>query len=195
MGALAIPLMIGGTILNAYGQVQQGRAAAALGTQQRVAKDFEAQQLEQQAGQEIASGQAAAQEESRKAAYASSHALALAAASGGGATDPTVTKIISDIAGEGTYRGEVARYRGAEAARQLNMRAGATRYEGQLEEIGGLQKQQAANIKATGSLIEGGSTLYTKYGMGGPNPSVVDTAPTNPNDPYGLRSAAKNYYG
>ena len=92
--SVAIPLIVGGTLLSAYNQTQMAKASLA-------GAKIRAVQLEEKAGQERAISQRKAVNVRRQAKLAESRALALAAASGGGASDPTVMNIISGIAGEG----------------------------------------------------------------------------------------------
>lgn len=153
-----------GTVMTVYGQVQAGKAAAQAGQARNVEKQFEAAQYTQQAGQAIAASQRNAIEERRTSRYLQSRALALAAASGAGASDSTITKIIADIAGEGAYRASVALYNGEEQARQLRLEAQSALYTGAVEEIGGEQRQTAYNISAVGSGLSGAANLYEKYG-------------------------------
>src|SRR5574341_759638 len=150
-------LMATGTVLQIGGALQQGEAAAAAGAAQQQAAEYEARQME------VAAGQRAAQEQRRQAKLVASRALALAAASGAGAADPTVVDIIGDITGEGAYRAAVALYEGEEQARTMRAQAKATRYSGAVAEAGGRTQRQAAQIGAFGSLLAGAGSLYEKY--------------------------------
>jgi hypothetical protein len=131
MAAIAAAAMkITGSVLEMEGHRAAGDAARVTGQRRNVAAQFEAQQLEQQAGQTLAAQQRVAIEERRKAELLASRALAVAGASGGGASDPTVVRLIAGIKGEGSYRASVALYRGEDQARRLRMGAKAKRYEG-----------------------------------------------------------------
>jgi hypothetical protein len=167
-----------GTFMQMQGQQAAGRAEAARGRRLKQLGEFEAAQLEVNAGQELASSQRTAMEEERQARFAESRALAVAAASGGGASDPTVQKIISDISGMGAYRKSVALYEGEERARQMRLGAATRRMEGEAGLQAGAAAQRAYNIGAAGSLLSGagriGTAIYErsllqKYGGGGPN--------------------------
>lgn len=177
MGALAI----GGTMMGSKGSHEAGVAEARRGGRLKALGSFEAAQLEQNALTEVAASQRVGMEEERRAELAQSRALALAAASGGGASDPTVTKIISDLAGEGSYRKSVALYEGEERARQMRLGAWARRKEGEAGLQGGLASQRAfqtaGTARAMTSVAQIGTniyanrdTLFTKYGRGGPPP-------------------------
>lgn len=152
MSGLEVAMVAGSTILSAVGSAQQGRA------QQRAA-NYQAAQYEQQAGQERASAQRAAIEEHRKATLAQSRALAVSAASGAGASDPTVMNIMGDLGSEGEYRALSALYEGEERARGLQMGAQAKRYEG-------ATAKQAGNMRAASTILSGGMSLYDKYDGG-----------------------------
>jgi hypothetical protein len=139
------------TVLNAYSGYEQGAS------RDRSA-GFEAVQLEQRAGQYRAAGQRAAMEERRRAELAGS---ALQARAGGGGSDPTVVKLASDIAGEGEYRALAALYGAEERAVGDEMNAEGRRYSGK-------DARRAGRIAAGTALIDGGSSMYGRYGRGGP---------------------------
>lgn len=103
------------------------------------ADDFAASQYLQNAGQAVAAGQRGAAEENRKARLVSSRAIALAAASGAGASDVSVVNLVSRIRGEGAYNAQTQLYQGEDQARRMRMAAAAKTYEGlTAEEAGGL---------------------------------------------------------
>lgn len=110
------------------------------------ADDFAASQYLQNAGQAVAAAQRAALDEGRKARLVASRAVALAAASGAGASDVSVVNLVGRIKGEGAYNAQVHMYQGEEQARQMRMAAKAKQYQGlTAEEAGGLN---AADIRA-----------------------------------------------
>lgn len=142
------------------------------GNAERGAANFQAAQMEQNAGQEKATSQRQAIEARREAGIANSAVRARAAASGGGADDPSVLNIEGHNAGVGEYEALTSLYQGDEAARQDLMGASAKRY-------GGAQARQASVFKAGSTLLSGGksawdnggSSLYDKYGNGGYTPA------------------------
>lgn len=165
----AIPMIqAGSSILQGFGGIMAGRGARAAGEAERRAAEFQALQLEQNAGQAVAASQRAAEEERRKARLVTSRALAVAAASGGGASDVTVQNVIANLDAEGAYRAMVALYEGEDKARQLNMAAAGKRYDGEVAARAGKQKQAAYTLSGLGSMATGGASLYMKYGRGGP---------------------------
>jgi hypothetical protein len=143
-----------------------GISAVSIGTQvmgqqksKKAAKadaEFEAQQLEASAGRDRASGQRRAAEERRQARLVES---ALQARAGGG-LDPTIVKLQSDIAGEGEYRALAALYEGEESARGKEASAQANRRTGRA-------RGQAIDYQSTGTILQGASTLYSKYNTKG----------------------------
>ena len=145
------------TVIAANETVKAGKAADELGK-------FKAKQLEQKAGQQRAVSQRKADNARRSARYAESRALALAAASGGGASDPTVVNIMAGIAGEGELAAQSALYEGEEQARGSEMSATASRYEGS-------QAKRAGYIKAGTSVMSsfskfGNQSMTEKYSPG-----------------------------
>src|SRR5688572_24149978 len=97
-----------GSVLQMEGYRQQGEAARIGGQRKRAAADYEAAQLEQQAGLSQAAAQRQMLEERRQARLVQSRALAVAGASGAGASDTTVMTRVAAIAAEGAYRSRVA---------------------------------------------------------------------------------------
>lgn len=154
-----------GTVLSAGSQVMGGISA-------RRAGDATAAQADVAAGQVQASSQRVAAEQERKTKLVSSRAQAVAAASGAGATDPTVLDTIGRIASEGAYRSELALYEGNTQAAALRARGEAARYEGRAAQTAGF--------------IKGAGTLFSKYGMkaGGANKSVITSTNVGGVDPY-----------
>ena len=117
--------------MTALGQIQQGRYASAIGKAQQAYNNQAAQQ-------QRAVAQREAFEEKRRTDLLVSRAVAVA---GGGAGDPTVLDIISDIEGEGAYRAAVAVYGGEARAQQLEYEGGLAAAQG--KEV---RKQVVMNI-------------------------------------------------
>lgn len=147
-------LAVGSTALNALGSIHQGES-------EKAAADFRAKQLRHRANQAAGQGQRAAIEEKRQASILAGRAQAVAAASGGGATDPTVINRIAGIVSEGEYRALTALYEGDSESDALKNSAIISKFEGK-------QAQRAGYIKAVGSILSGGSTMFGNYGQGGP---------------------------
>lgn len=142
--------------LVAVGAVASG-ASTILGARSEAKQlKSEAAQLEYNAGQQRAASQRQAIDERRDADIAGSRALALAAASGGGADDPTVVNNIARISGEGEYRALTALYNGEVDARQMERDAVMRRKEAK-------NVKTASYLKAAGTILSAGSTLSDRF--------------------------------
>jgi hypothetical protein len=168
------------------GGMDAANASEEMGRRQKEAADFEAAQLNQNAGQAIASSQRQALEERRKSALMQSRALALAASSGAGTTDPTVVNLISNMAGEGVYRAGVALYEGEDRARAMRLQAEATQYSGNAALAGGNNRASAYRTQGVAGAL-GSVSMFAKYGAGGPSnvaatggANLLDAGITNP---------------
>jgi hypothetical protein len=162
MAWVAPVVAIAGSLFQAKGQQDAGAAA-------QQSAEFIALEDEQAATNSRGASQRAAEEERRQGLLAQSRATALAAASGGGADDPTVVKIISNIAGESEYRALTALYQGEDRAR-------AYENDASLRRAGGGEAMRAGQIAASGTLIQGGSSLLSRYG-GNDNAPGTDYKP------------------
>jgi hypothetical protein len=160
-----LPAVLSGAAggLSAYSMLQSGRAARKQGEDIRTSSILEAQQLRRQAGNSIASAQRQALEEKRRSDLVQSRALAVAAAGGGSASDPTVVRILSDLEGEGAYRAAVALYGGQDRAAQLRDAADSRVFEGEAAARAGRAKEGAYNIAAAGSIAKGGYDFFSKW--------------------------------
>lgn len=161
-------LQLAGNAVSIWGARDAARAARTGGERQKVAAEFNAVELERQAGIAVALGQRAALEERRVADYAASRALAVAAASGGGVSDPTIVKILADHKGMGAYKASLALYEGEERARQFRIAAMSERLGGSQSLEEGLAQARAYNTRAIGMTVRTLGGLYAKYGGGGP---------------------------
>lgn len=118
---------VGAAGLNAYGQIQAGRAAAASGR-------FDARQLYRQANNTLATSQRSAEEIRRQAQLMESRARAVAAAGGGSTTDVGMTDLISNIYKEGELSALIALYEGKDVAAGLRDQAKVRKWEGKTAE-------------------------------------------------------------
>lgn len=150
-----------GAALAAYGQYEQGQAASQSAAMQAREKEFEALQQEQLAKAEVASSQRAALNEERQSKLVQSAVVARAQ---GGAGDPTVVNVLSDLAAEGSYRASVALYEGQARARQARMGAAAARYEALGYNIAGRDAAQAGTIGAASTIFTAGARSYMSGG-------------------------------
>lgn len=148
-------MMAVGTLFSASSQLQGGDA-------DRRMANYEAAQLRSHASDSVAASQRVALEERRKARLLNSRAQAIAAASGGGASDPTVTKIMGDIEAQGEYNALTALYNGESQANYL-------RNEARGRQMAGKAAQAASRMNAFSTVLSGAASLYDKYGDGGPS--------------------------
>ena len=161
-----------GTALEIFGVLEQGKIARINADRKRVYQQFNQQEAEKKAGQAIAISQREAGEQRRMANIDASRALAVAAASGGGVSDPTIVRLIANVKGEGAYRANVALYEGEARARQLRL-AGFTSDFDDRDLV-----QSGYNLAASATGIKAGLSLYAKYGMGGAGSKASGDAAT-----------------
>jgi hypothetical protein len=166
-------LQLGSSFVSMMGAKEAARAAKTAGERSKVAGEFNAIELERQAGIAISLGQRSALEEQRQADIAASRALAVAAASGGGVSDPTIVRLLSQTKGLGIYRASIALYEGEERARQFRVAALSERMGGSAAMEEGAARAGAYNLQALGTMFKTGSSLYAKYGVGGPDAASV----------------------
>lgn len=166
-----------GTAMSAIGNLVAAGASTRAGRAKQAESNYVADQLQQNASNVVAAGQRTAENENLKAKILASRALAVAAASGGDATSPGVSHIVADIAGRGAYNAGVALYDAEDKARQMLMGAESSRYSGQVARAGGQSKAAAYLFGSAGNLAQA-SSLFSKYGRGGPKTSTnpMDTA-------------------
>lgn len=159
MGIPAIVLTVASTVLTAYGQIQQGKAADAAAKGQQQSLEYQAKQRESIAGQERAQAQRRAIEESRTKRLTQSKVVARSSASGAGALDGSVIDIMGDLEQEGQYNAGVALYEGEERARSLETGAALDRYEGEQARIAGKTAKRASYLAAGSTILKGGSKV------------------------------------
>jgi hypothetical protein len=157
-----------GTLLQMYGLKESGRAARKAAERNKIYAEFSAQETERDSGLAIALGQRAAMEEKRQSNFVASRALAVAAASGGSVSDPTIVKLLTNIKGEGAYRAGVAMYEGESQARKLRLKAISIRAGAAEGVVEGVRQERAYRLAAYGVGLGGAASLYSKYGRGGP---------------------------
>jgi len=133
---------------------KEAAARRAQGKAQQEADYFAAAQMEQNAGQDQAVGQRNAQNAQRQSDLIQSRALAVAGASGAGMSDPSIVKIMADLAKEGQLAVDAQLYQGNEAARQGRFAAKVKRYEGD-------QARKGLNIAANSAIAAGNARVTT----------------------------------
>lgn len=142
-GVAAIPaiLSVGGTALSAISGINQANNENKVAQANNVA-------LQAKANQDAASAQRQEVQQQRQTQLALSREQALAGASGGSATDPTVLNLSKQIAQQGTYNALSAAYNGQAAAN-------ADIYQGNIDLFKGQQAVSAAPMTALGTVLAG----------------------------------------
>lgn len=118
-------------IVSAVGTIAAGKA-------EQNNQNYLAKQEDMKAKEEMASSQREAQQNLNEAELANSRAQALAASSGGGAgaEAPTIVKLMSDTAGQGTLNANTTLYGGMERAAGLRDSAKGRRAAGKASFLG-----------------------------------------------------------
>lgn len=111
---------------------------------------MEAKQLKRQGEEELAVAQREANVKRREARIANSRNLAVAASSGAGASDPTVTQIMADTDAQGVYNALTEMYKGFQGRNEARMQAGVRKQEGR--------------SALSGSLIDAAGTIFSGFG-------------------------------
>lgn len=138
IGAL---LALGGTALGTVGAIQQSQTQSA-------AMEADARAQERAANEQRAAATREAAARAREARALLSRQQAVAAKSGGGATDPTVLKLMGDVAAEGAYQTAAANYEGEARAAGLLDQAAISRMQSR-------QARMAGYINAGSTLLSG----------------------------------------
>lgn len=142
-------LALGGGAISAVGTIAGGQAAKAAG-------DYRAQQAEMAAKEARAASQREAMDKRREGTLMASRLQARAAASGGGADDPTVLDLAGDIAQRSEYGALLDMYKGENRARGLLDDAATSRFEGRM-------KQNQSYLAAAGTLLKSVAGAYDRY--------------------------------
>lgn len=159
----ALPYIMGaGATLSAVNTINQGNQAAKNATTQ-------AEVMRKNATAAEAASQRTAMQTERTTELAESKALATAAASGGGASDPTIVNDIGDIAQRGEYNAMMDLYNGTSRANTLRTQADITQQEGYEEKSSSLWGALSSGLMGAGKIAgythsPSGASLASKYG-------------------------------
>jgi hypothetical protein len=159
-----------GYTMDASGQAIGAGGELLHGMQYRDAAHFQAEQLRRNAESVMGAATLKAAEAERHSALQNSRALAVAAASGGGASDPGVVSLLARNAEEGAYRRQVALYEGTARKGDMRLAADARDYEGRAGQLAATENAVGSLFGATTTLLKGQArdSLFAKYGMGSP---------------------------
>jgi len=163
-------MQAGGSLFSAFNKFAYADSAEQAGK-------MTALQMRQQASDVQAASQRTAWSVERQGELMASRALAVAAASGGGASDPTVVNLIAKNAGEFAYRKAVALYEGESKAQGLRYGADVKEYEGKAVAASARAAGIASMFKAGTSIMSGYATddsLFKRFGGGGPDMKELD---------------------
>lgn len=127
---------------------------------------FQSEQLRVNAGQAQAAAQRNAIDIERQTQLNASRALAVAASSGGGASDPTVVSLLAQNAADGAYRKAAALYEGEDQARALNLQAAGVDAGSRIAKENSKARQAAMLVDTAASAYGGyarGTSMRSKY--------------------------------
>lgn len=153
-----------GAVTSAYGMYQSGQAQKVSANAQAQEQNYEAAEGQQAAGQARAASQRDAIADTRNKELTESRAIAQNAGTGGSTLDPSVVDILGDLEGQGQYNANAALYQGETKARNYESGATLANYQAGMDRASGENDANAAMLKAGGSLVSAGSSLYGKYG-------------------------------
>lgn len=149
-------LAAAGTVLSAgagiAGAKMQSDAAAQQGEYQARVAEMQALALQQEAQQKQAAAQREMITREKQKDLLLSRQQAVAAASGGGATDPTILQLMGTTAGQGEYNALSALYEGDVQAQSLNYQADIERYKA-------MRARQAIGPAQSAALLSGVSSF------------------------------------
>jgi len=163
MAGLAAFATVASAAVGAVGTILSGRAASD-------AAEVEAQQRRQQAGEARAASQREAIQRAREARLLQSRQQAVAAASGGGAADPTVVRLMAQTGAQGRYNTASALYEGEARGR-------AFEYAGEMSRWQGRQQRTASYIDAGSTILRGLSAFGEMRGGFGFRRRPLDLSP------------------
>jgi hypothetical protein len=161
-GSMAMTAVGGG--LSAASTLSGGSSAATAGVMQRNAAYFKATQLDQNAGQAIASSQRQMLDTEQKTRLAISTARARGAASGVNIGVGSPAEAQGELASTGSYHALMNLFNGQSTATGLENEAAGTRYEGDLAEYEGEAKESASDLAAAGTLAGSAGSMFSTYG-------------------------------
>lgn len=150
------PLTVGSLLLTGIGGAVSAAGTIAAGAQAKEDAKANAAQMEIKANEERAIAQRQMFEKRRQGDQAISRLRAVAGSSGAGVDDPTVIGLGGDIAGRSEYSALLDMAAGENSARGYETAANAARAKGSAAKT-------ASMWKAGGTILESGSSLFSKY--------------------------------
>lgn len=167
IGSIGQIAAIGGTILSAAGAIQQGR-------EMKARYEYEQKVHRQQADEAEASSQRDAIARRREGNFLLSRQRAALAGSGGSLTDPSVIDLMGDTNEQVELAVDTDIYKGQQQAKGYNDAAAVAG-------VNANSAMQAARLNALGSIFDGVSSMYTRFGQ----PQKKPTTASGVQLPYG----------
>jgi hypothetical protein len=165
LAAVSTVVGVGTSIL---GGIQQGAAANAQASAVKSAAEQQQTLARRAANDQRAQAQRVAIEERRRGTLAQSRALAVAGASGAGASDPTVVDLTSNLAGEGEYNALTALYNGESRAVVIENDSTANSWEADVQAASlraqGRAAKTAGIVGGIGTALKGATSWFADYG-------------------------------
>lgn len=158
------------TLVGAYGALKQGysdKGAYSAAAKNTLAESqYQNAILDKYGKAAQATAQRGAIEQNRQANLAISRAVAVAAGSGAGASDPTITKLVGNIAGRGQYNALTSLYNGDSEADYYKSVATANTYNANAQAAGYKFRGSTGPAwdQAAGTILSGASSFLKKYG-------------------------------
>jgi hypothetical protein len=150
--------------LSAAGTLAGGSAAAEAGQLTKSADYAQADQLEQNATQEIASGQRKMLDTQQRVRLAMSTAKARGGGSGFSGSSGSQIDNMGQLAKRGSYNAAMDMFNGESAASGLRNQAKAARYSGDVAELTGQEQQDASYLSAAGTIAGTAGSMAKGYG-------------------------------
>lgn len=153
-----------GGALSAGSTLAGGAYAKKAGELQKQGADFQAAELEQNAGQAKASAQRTALDTGLKTKLAMSASRARAAGSGVDAGTGSPVNNQGELAERGSYHALMDMFNGESTAAGLADQARGVRFSGDLAELEGKEKRNASYLSAAGTLAGTAGSMFSTYG-------------------------------
>jgi len=164
---VTLTLMAAGTAMSAAGQIKAGDSALRAGKANRDAAYAEADNLDIQAGQEVAVASHNQSIIAKRMNEILAKQRANAAAGGGSTTDATVVAIQKEAVGTSVLD-QLREMAGAEErASQIRYKGEVTRQGGDIALAQAREQRSASRLAAATTIVKGGASWADKFGGGG----------------------------
>ncbi|MEL6663568.1 MAG: hypothetical protein AAFR33_11250 [Pseudomonadota bacterium] len=150
--------------MQAFGQIQGGKNAAAAGRYNKEAAYREAESLEIQAQQEVAVASINAQRIKKRADEIMAQNRVAAAAGGGSTLDASVVAVSQEAVKNSTLDQLLLMAEGEQRGQDLEYQAEVTRAGGRYEEWQGKQRRTAGYISAAGTILQSAGSMGASFG-------------------------------